>query len=109
MLSHTERGEAFQILCRDAPKLALHRDIDMEVPINIGGVRPHLFDLPTRERDVGAECKAFTFTDTGNNPSAEISALREAAAYLFSIPGSVVRLLIMKENAHPKRGETLGE
>ena len=81
----------------------------MEVPINIGGIRPHFFDLATPERDVVAECKAFTFTAAGNNPSAKISTLREAAAYLSSIPGSIVRLLIVKENAHPKRGETLGQ
>jgi hypothetical protein len=80
----------------------------MEVPINIGGIRPHFFDLATPERDVVAECKAFTFTVAGNNPSAKISTLREAAADLSSIPGSVVRLLIVKENAHPRRGETLG-
>jgi hypothetical protein len=108
MISHTERGKAFQILCRDALKQALKRDIDIEVTINIGGMRPHFFDLATPERDVVAECKAFAFTAAGNNPSAKISTLREAAAYLSSIPGDIVRLLIVKENAHPKRGETLG-
>ncbi len=108
MLSNTERGKAFQILCRDALERALGRDIDLEVPIEIGGGKPHCFDLATRERDVVAECKAFSFTVSGNNPSAKLTALREAAMYLRSIEGNVARVLIVKHDPHPKKGETLG-
>jgi hypothetical protein len=108
MLSNTERGRAFQVLCRDALKRALRRDFELEVPIAIGGDKPHFFDLATIERDIVVECKAVKFTDTGNNPSAKITTLREAAMYLRSIHGDVVRLLIVKRDPHPKRGETLG-
>ena len=109
MLSNTERGKAFQLLCRDALKRALSRDFDLEVPIQIGSGKPHTFDLATRERDVIAECKAFAFTATGNNPSAKITTLREATVYLRAIPGEVHRVLIAKRDPHPKRGETLGQ
>jgi len=108
MLSNTERGKAFQSLCRDALKRTLGRDFDLEVPIQIGSGKPHIFDLATRERDIVAECKAFAFTAAGNNPSAKITTLREATVYLRSIPGEVQRVLIMKHAPHPKRGETLG-
>jgi hypothetical protein len=108
MISNTERGKAFQLLCRDAIKQALGRDLDLEVPIHIGGGKVHKFDLATKERDVVAECKAFTFTVAGNNPSAKITTLREAVTYLRSIPGNVERLLIVKYAPHPKRSETLG-
>jgi len=108
MLSNTERGKAFQILCRDALKRALSRDIDLEVPIEIGGGKSHSFDLATRERDIVSECKAFKFTATGKNPSAKITALREAVMYLRSIQGDIARVLIVKHDPHPKRGETLG-
>jgi hypothetical protein len=108
MLSNTERGKAFQILCGDALKRALSCDFDCEVPIAISGGKFHSFDLATRERDIVAECKAFTFTATGNNPSAKITTLREAAMYLRYIQGNVTRLLIVKHAPHPKRGETLG-
>jgi hypothetical protein len=67
MLSNTERGKAFQLLCRDALNRTLGRTFDLEVPIDIGGTKPHLFDLATRERDIVAECKAFAFTATGKN------------------------------------------
>lgn len=108
MISHTERGKAFQILCGGALQRALGRDFDLEVPIAIGSGKPHFFDLATRERDVVAECKAFTFPASGNNPSAKITTLREAAMYLRAIHGNIVRLLIVKQAPHPKRGETLG-
>jgi hypothetical protein len=91
MLSNTERGKAFQILCGDALKRAVGREFDLEVPIAIGGGKFHAFDLATRERDIVAECKAFAFTATGNNPSAKITTLREATMYLGSIL-SVVRV-----------------
>lgn len=109
MPSHTERGKAFQLRCRDALKHALGLDFDLEVPIQIGSGKPHLFDLATKERHIVAECKAFGFTATGNNPSAKITTLREATVYLRSLPGNVQRVLIVKHAPHPKRGETLGQ
>ena len=108
MLSNTQRGKAFQIICGDALRRALNRAFDLEVPIQVGGGKFHSFDLATKERDIVAECKAFKFTATGNNPSAKITTLREAVMYLRSIQGSPSRLLIVKHDPHPKRGETLG-
>jgi hypothetical protein len=108
MPSHTERGKAFQVLCAKALRQALNRDFDLEVPISIGPGKPHFFDLATPERDIIVECKAFTFTASGNNPSAKITTLREAASYLRAVKGDVQRLLIVKRAPHPKRGETLG-
>jgi len=103
MLSNTERGKLFQLRCRDALKRTLGREIDLEVPLEIGG-KVHSFDLATRERDFVAECKSFAFTATGNIPSAKITTLREAAMYLRSIREEVVRVLIVKEDPHPKSG-----
>jgi len=108
MLSNSERGKAFQILCCHALKRAFNRDFDLEVSIDIGGGKSHFFDLATSERDIIVECKAFAYTATGNNPSAKITTLREAAMYLRLINGNVRRLLFIKYAPHPKRGETLG-
>ena len=80
----------------------------MEVPIEIGGGKRHPFDLATSERDIVAKCKAFKFIAGGSTPSANITALREAAMYLRSIRGSVTRVLIAKRDPHPISGETLG-
>lgn len=108
MLSNTERGTAFQLRCRDALNQALNREFYLEVPIEIGGGKYHRFDLVPKEQDIIAECKAFSFTATGNIPSAKITTLREAAMYLRSVRGNPMRLLIVKQDMHPKRGETLG-
>jgi hypothetical protein len=108
MPSNTERGRAFQLLCRDALRQVLGRDFYLEVPIQIGSAKSHNFDLATKDRDIVAECKAFAFTATGNNPSAKITTLREATVYLRSVPGDIQRILVVKRDAHPKRGETLG-
>jgi hypothetical protein len=108
VLSNTERGKAFQVLCSDALGGRLGREIDLEVPILISGNKFHTFDLATKERDIIAECKAFGFTASGNIPSAKITTLREAAMYLHMIRGKAVRLLIVKHAPHPTRGETLG-
>jgi hypothetical protein len=107
-LSNTERGKAFQILCGAALKRALARDFDLEVAIGIGGAKLHAFDLATREQDIIAQCKNFDFTATGNNPSAKITTLREAAMYLQRLQKADARLLIVRHAPHPKRGETLG-
>lgn len=85
---NTERGKAFQLLSREALKQTLGCDFDLEVPIQVGSGKPHLFDLATRERDIVGECKSFGFTATGNNPSARITVMREATVYLRSIPAT---------------------
>ena len=108
MLSNKERGTAFQLCCRDALAQLLNQEIEIETPIWIGGGKPHYFDLATRGRNIVAECKAFSFTRTGNTPSAKITTIREATMYLRSIQGKVARVLIVKRDAHPKSGETLG-
>jgi hypothetical protein len=108
MISNTERGTAFQLRCRDALKQALNRDFELEARITVEGGKVHSFDLATKERDIVGECKAFTFTKTGNTPSAKITTLREAVMYLRSLQGNVARLLIVKGDVHPTRGETLG-
>ena len=108
MVSNSERGKTFQVACAKALGLALGRDFGLEVPIAIGPGKPHFFDLATREQDVVAECKAFGFTASGNNPSAKLATLREATAYLRAVAGDALRLLVVKRAPHPTRGETLG-
>jgi hypothetical protein len=108
MLSNSERGKRFQIRCGEALSQAMRRGFDLEVPITIAAGKSHSFDLATRERDIVAECKAFTFTAAGNNPSGKLTTLREAAMYLRLIQGIIKRLLIVKHAPHPKRGESLG-
>ena len=107
MTSNTERGRLFQRKCREALELHFSKQFLLEVKVQIAENKCHFFDLATEARDIVAECKAFAFTASGNNPSAKITTLREAVQYLRAAPGSPTRLLILKRDVHPTRGESL--
>lgn len=106
--SHAQKGRAFQLVARDALKQVFNRNFELEVRLAIGAEKLHSFDLATHDRTIIAECKAYSFTISGNIPSAKITALREAAMWLNAIPGDIGKLLIVKREVHPKTGETLG-
>jgi len=108
MQSNTETGRAFQEKCRVALETFIGRNLDVEVRLMTTG-RLHFFDLATAERDVVAECKAFGWTATGNVPSAKISTLREAVAYLRALPDGTTRYLIIKRSERIGKSETLAE
>jgi hypothetical protein len=76
----------------------------------MGGNFYKKFDAATKERDIVVECKAMVYTETGNNPAAKISSMREACNDLRSIPGDVERFLILMHAPHPTKPhrETLG-
>jgi hypothetical protein len=57
------------------------------------------------------ECKYYSFTDGGNNPSARIATLNEAMVYFYSAPVSYRKMLFIPQTT--KKGvrmpETLAE
>jgi hypothetical protein len=87
----------------------LERSFLFETSIVLSNGQMHRFDLATATKDVIAECKAYTWTESGNVPSAKITHLRESLQLLNAIPGSAIRHLIMKKANCPGRNETLGE
>ena len=109
MESNTEKGRRFQQLCRQVLEISLGRKFNMEIPITLPNGQSHRFDLATAEMDIVAECKAYTWTESGNPPAAKLGHLRESLYFLNSIPGSVVRHLIIKKSDFPGRNDTLGE
>jgi hypothetical protein len=62
------------------------------------------FGAATKERDIVVECKAMVYTETGNNPAAKISSMREACNDLRSIPGDVDSLDIPRT----REGDRIG-
>jgi hypothetical protein len=104
MTSNAERGRLFQEKCREALQLHFGKNFLLEVKVQIAENKWHPFDLATEAKDIVAECKAFAFTASGNNPSAKITTIREAVQYLRAIPGSPARLLLLKAcSPHPGR------
>ena len=103
-------GKTFQILVKDWFERNLHRHFDIEKKIAIG--RPaklHSFDIADELGQIVVECKCYTWTETGNVPSAKMGFVNEAAFYLSFLNSSVDRTIVMAKSTHPKRTETLAE
>lgn len=71
--------------------------------------KDHAFDLVNQEKKVAIECKCFTWTETGNVPSAKMGFTNEAAFYLSFLPKDYKKYIVMLKSVHEKRNETLAE
>lgn len=79
-------------------------------PIAIGNPpKYHRFDLVSSDMRYIGECKDYSWTESGNAPSAKLAAVNEAIFYLSFLPRDVVRFVVMRRAVHPKRKETLAE
>jgi hypothetical protein len=107
-MSSYERAQAFHALAREAAAELFGEPFDTEVSIEIGAPpHPHRFDLASRSRAFVGEVKSYTWTSSGNVPSAKISHLREALMYLRALPASSRGFLVCRQSPHPRTGETL--
>jgi len=109
-LSNVDRGRSFQLAVKDALERRSGIVFDLEVALPVGDPpKPHTFDFASPDKHYVGEAKAFTWTTTGNVPSAKITGLREALNYLRLLPSSTATFLVVKRDYHPRRRETLGE
>ena len=72
-------GRKFQEFVQTILKEKYNTYFEQEAAIPIG--RPpkeHKFDLANADRSIVAECKCYTWTDSGNVPSAKLMGLDEA-------------------------------
>jgi len=103
-------GKAFQeLVCCNLEK---YFDIPfrLEVAIPIGSPpKLHKFDCVSEDGKIVAECKCYTWTDTGNVPSAKMMGMNEAVFYMSYLPDDVVKILCIKKAIHTKKVETLAE
>jgi hypothetical protein len=91
-------------------ELLLHK------PINIGNPpKPHKFDLSSKDRTIVGECKNYSWTITGNVPSAKMAFLNEAAFYLSFLPEGTKSFIVLRRQLRPRkahigeRGEALAD
>lgn len=103
---NTKKGRDFQQTCAIELERITNLLFDLEVPLDIGG-KLHKFDLASKNKMVIAECKALTWTASGNIPAAKLTTLKEAVAYLRALSQDKERILLIQRDPHPKRGETL--
>lgn len=71
--------------------------------------KDHKFDIVAEDESIAIECKRYTWTATGNVPSAKMGFTNEAAFYLSLIPESYTKFIVMLYSYNEKRDETLAE
>ena len=103
-------GRKFQEFVQTILKEKYNTYFEQEAAIPIG--RPpkeHKFDLANADRSIVAECKCYTWTDSGNVPSAKLMGLDEAVFYFGFLPSGTTELLCMKKAVVRGKQETLAE
>lgn len=83
---------------------------ELEKKIPIGDPpKEHKFDIVDASETIAIECKRYTWTETGNVPSAKMGFTNEAAFYLSFLPDSFDKYIVMLRSHHSKRRESLAE
>ena len=103
-------GKEFQLAVKEWFEEAYTSPFEIERKIAIG--RPaklHSFDISSLDESIVVECKCYTWTETGNVPSAKMGFTNEAAFYLSFLPDDTERMIVMLHAEHAKRNETLAE
>ncbi len=106
------RGRAFeqrvgQYLTREG--YDVNPDYEVEVTVNGRLNKAHRFDWGSG--DLLVECKAYSWTEGGNSPSAKFATANEAMLYFVATPASYKKMLFMPktEKVGKLRPETLIE
>ena len=105
-----KRGAAFQNQVREWFQEQYNRRFKIDESIPIGKPpKDHRFDVVDENKTIAVECKRYTWTETGNVPSAKMGFTNEAAFYLTFLPDSYEKYIVMLKSCHPKHNETLAE
>jgi len=108
--SNSHVGREFEIKCQNSfarKGMILTRGFQIEIGIN--GKKLHEFDLGSEKDNVLVECKAHTWTEGGNVPSAKLTVWNEAMYLFYSAPKKYTKILFVKRDFSPKKQETLGQ
>lgn len=85
-------------------------EFNTEIAMMIGNpAKAHRFDCVSTDGKIAVECKCYTWTHTGNIPSAKLGFLNQSVLYASLLPIGVKRVIAMKRSLHPRRPETLAE
>ena len=103
-------GREFQVKVKQWFETNVGLRFELEHPILMGNpTKPHKFDIADKSENIVIECKAYTYTRTGNIPSAKLTTLNEAIFYFSFLPAQTEKILVMAYAVHPKRRESLAE
>ncbi len=103
-------GADFQRRVADWFQRQYNIEFILEKKIPIGEPRKdHKFDIVSADNKMAIECKCYTWTESGNVPSAKMGFTNEAAFYLSFLPESYEKYIVMAYSWHEKRKKTLAE
>ena len=78
-------------------------ELEKKIPIGKGNPKNHKFDIVNMDKQIVIECKCYTWTVTGNVPSAKLGFTNEAAFYLSFLPASFKKYIVMLNSHHEKK------
>jgi hypothetical protein len=108
--SNTQVGHDFEIKAQAFfVQQGLHLTPGMAVEIGINGRKLHNFDLGDEQKKIVVECKAHTWTEGGNVPSAKMTAWNQAMFFFHAAPSDYRKILFVLKDFSQKRNETLAE
>lgn len=82
----------------------------VEKAVDIGNPpTPHKFDLVSKDEGIIIECKCYTWTESGNVPSAKLATLDEAILYMRSISRPAHKIIVMKYAWNEKKQMSLAD
>lgn len=110
-VSNTQVGADFEEEARLYLE-SLGMKVELNVPIDIGInhlKKAHKFDLVDKSSKILIECKAHTWTESGNVPSAKMTTWNQAMYYFCASPSGYRKILLVLRDLCPKRNITLGQ
>ena len=77
--------------------------------VDISEYKDHKFDIVSEDNTIAIECKCYTWTESGNVPSAKMGFTNEAAFYLSLLPNTYKKYIVMLESYNSKKEEYLAD
>lgn len=103
-------GKDFELVVKKLFEKEYNQPFELYKKIEIGNPpKEHCFDISNHNASIVAECKCYTWTETGHVPSAKMACLNEAVFYLSFLPQKTIKYVVMPKAKHSKRTETLAE
>lgn len=102
-----KKGKDFEEKVCRALENKYHQNFSKQA-IKIGNPpKLHDFDLVSDDKNIIVECKNYSWTETGNIPSAKMALINEAVLYLSHTPNNTKKIIVLRRDNHSKRKESL--
>lgn len=103
-------GKRFQELAQKSFNDYYKDTFVLEAGFPIGDpAKIHKFDLCNLNKTIVIECKCYTWTVSGNVPSAKLMGIDEAIFYFGFLNNEMKKILCMMKSTFPGKTETLAE